>query len=103
MNPKFLVGATVYYWVVWAIAKTTTTFGSFQFPELINRWYDYNSHVIGSIPRYGEMLRPLVRDNIADGTIAFWEIWFGLGLFLVVLRFPRWCFPLKKPIKPRGA
>jgi hypothetical protein len=49
---------------------------------VINRWYDFNNRAIENVPVYGQNLRAFVRDNVADGTIGFWEVWLVLGLFL---------------------
>ena len=81
-----LAGMTLYSWVVWVASKVLTTALSVSYAEFINKWYDQHHRLVESIPRYGQTLRALMRDNIADGTIAYWEIWFALGLFLVFLR-----------------
>lgn len=83
----FTIKAGIYFWVVFGITKAVTTCLSLYNPAAINRWYDFNNQLIQSVPVYGQQLRALVRDNVADGTIAFWEVWFALGLFLSVCRW----------------
>lgn len=85
---SFLGKATVFYWAVWLLTKIATTWGSLYHPEFINGWYDANHWLITLIPGYGEQIRALMRDNVADGTIAFWEVWFGLGLLLGLVALP---------------
>lgn len=80
----FLFRVTAFYWVVWAITKVATTYGSLYYPDVINAWYDWNHRVVSSIPVYGPQLRALMRDNVADGTLAFWEVWVVVG-FIVSL------------------
>jgi len=89
MGPKFLVKATVYWWLVWALTKILTTFGGVYFPEVMNAWYDANAELVRSIPYYGEHTRALMRDNIADGDVVFWEVWFTLWILPWAYRMTR--------------
>ena len=81
----FLFKTTLFYWVVWAVTKVVTTYGSFYYSDQINAWYDWNHDMIRSIPVYGSNLRALFRDNVADGTLAFWEIWVVLGFLASII------------------
>ncbi len=78
----FLLKTTVFYWLVWGATKALTTTGSLYYPKFINGWYDFNHVVLASVPYYGDHMRALMRDNIADGTMAFWEVWIVLGLLV---------------------
>jgi len=82
---KFLLKTTVFYWMVWGIAKALTTTGSLYYPKVINTWYDFNHTILASVPYYGDTLRALMRDNIADGIMAFWEVWIVFGLLVGIL------------------
>jgi hypothetical protein len=83
----FLFKATVFYWVVWATSKALTTYGSFYYPQYINRWYDWNHRMIEAIPNYGPQFHALMRDNVADGTLAFWEVWIVVGLLVSFIKW----------------
>jgi len=85
----FLFKATAFYWVVWGITKALTTYGSLYYPQYINDWYDWNHRMIQAIPTYGPQLRALMRDNIADGVIAFWEVWVVVGIIASLFRTRR--------------
>ena len=78
----FLLKTTLFYWVVWALTKAATTIGSLKYAWVINKWFDFNHEVVRNIPFYGEQVRALMRDNVADGTVAFWEVWVVLGLLV---------------------
>ncbi len=80
------VKSGLYFWVVWGLTKIFTTYASLWQPKLLNRWYDWNHHVVGGLP-HGDQLRALMRDNVSDGQIAFWEIWLLLGVVLSIIRW----------------
>ena len=82
----FLIKTTAFYSVVWLLTKALTTWGSLYYPVFINRWYDLNHQLVASVPHWGQTLRALLRDNVADGTLAFWEVWIGLGLVVALVR-----------------
>jgi hypothetical protein len=75
----------VYFWVVWGLTKIFTTYASFWQPKFLNGWYDANHRLVESLP-HGDQLRALMRDNVSDGQVAFWEIWLLLGVFLSIIR-----------------
>ena len=78
----FLFKTTLFYWVVWGLTKAATTFGSFKYAWIINKWFNFNHDVVQGVPFFGEQLLALMRDNIPDGTVAFWQVWIVLGLLV---------------------
>lgn len=81
----FFIKAGLFSWIVWLATKMLTTAGSLYYPRVINEWYDFNHRIVSAVPYYGDSARALMRDNVADGTLAFWEVWIVLGMILALL------------------
>ncbi|MEK7612736.1 MAG: hypothetical protein AAB449_01130 [Patescibacteria group bacterium] len=84
---RFTLFAAAYYAVIKFAYKICALYAGWFYPGFMSGWYDLNHRVIRGVPEYGLRIDNIARDNFTDGDLVFWELWFGIGLFLGVLHY----------------